>query len=63
MKRRLGEILLAVYFALAPSTAPEWRWDPETRPVAVLAVGSPTPRLDRYRLRRASDTMAPPTSS
>ncbi len=42
---RLSGALLAVYFALAPSTVPAWRLDSRFRPVAVLHVGEPTRAL------------------
>ena len=40
-----GEAMLAVYFALAPSSVPAWRLDPVRRIAAVLPVGEPTPSL------------------
>ena len=47
IRRRLGQALLAVYFAFAPSEAPQWRMDPDMRPVAMLAIGEPVPALVR----------------
>lgn len=41
LRSRIGEAVLAVFFALAPSEIPAWRSDPALRPVAVLAVGEP----------------------
>ncbi len=45
MSDRLAQVLLAVYFALAPSSVPAWRLLPRPRPVAVEFVGEPTPAL------------------
>ena len=45
--RLLGQITLAIWFALTPSTVPDWRADPGVRVVAVLPVGEPMPRLHR----------------
>ena len=45
IRRRIGQAMLAVYFALAPSSVPAWRLDPVQRIAAVLAVGEPTPSL------------------
>ncbi|MDH3518116.1 MAG: hypothetical protein OEM66_04250 [Acidimicrobiia bacterium] len=45
MKQRLVEAMLALYFALAPSTVPLWRRAITVPPAAVLVVGEPVPRL------------------
>ena len=45
LRTRLSTALLAVYFALAPSTVPLWRLEPRPPPAAVLPVGAPTPSL------------------
>jgi len=45
LRRRGTEALLAVYFALAPSTVRAWRLDPARRVATVLLVGEPTPFL------------------
>lgn len=52
VRRRFIEMLMAVHFALAPSTAPGWLLDLERRPVAMLAIGEPTPALAQARSRR-----------
>ncbi len=44
-RARFAEALLAVFFALAPSSVPAWRLLPRPRPVAVEFVGEPTPAL------------------
>lgn len=36
-----GQVFLALFFALAPSDAIDWRADPGIRTVAVLPVGEP----------------------
>jgi hypothetical protein len=41
LRRVAGQMFLAMYFALAPSTVPDWRADPSLRTVAMLAVGEP----------------------
>jgi hypothetical protein len=52
LRRRAGEAVLAVFFALAPSEVPAWRTDPGVRPAVVLSVGDPvTPLVGRARLR------------
>jgi hypothetical protein len=38
---RFGEMFLALFFTLAPSSVPDWRADPGMRISAVLAVGEP----------------------
>lgn len=45
IRTRLAEAMLAVYFALAPSTIPLWRTAATPPPAAVLMVGEPTPRI------------------
>ena len=49
-ERRLAALrraLLALFFALAPSSIPEWRTAPEAPPAAVLPVGEPIRMLGR----------------
>ena len=46
LRRRLGEVFLALFFAMAPSSVPDWRADPGFRTVAVLPIGEPVVRLD-----------------
>ena len=45
MKQRLAEAMIALYFALAPSTVPQWRWAITAPPAAMLVVGEPVPRI------------------
>jgi hypothetical protein len=45
LRAQLSGALLAVFFALAPTTVPEWRLAPTRPPAAVLPVGEPTPSL------------------
>jgi hypothetical protein len=47
LRRILGGLFLALYFALAPSTVPDWRNDPTLRTVAVLPIGEPLAYFDR----------------
>ncbi len=47
LRRLLGGVFLALYFALAPSTVPDWRSDPTVRTVAVLPIGEPLAYFDR----------------
>ena len=47
LRRILGGVFLALYFALAPSTVPDWRNDPTLRTVAVLPIGEPLASIDR----------------
>jgi hypothetical protein len=47
LRMRLGGAFLAVFFALAPSTVPDWRSDPGIRTVAVLPIGEPVTSIDR----------------
>lgn len=47
LRRILGGLFLALYFALAPSTVPDWRSDPMMRTVAVLPIGEPLAYFDR----------------
>lgn len=47
MKRVLRAMMLALYFALAPSEHESMWAHLESRPVAVLPVGEPTPPLVR----------------
>lgn len=50
LRHTLGGILLAVFFAFAPSHVPDWRADPGFRTVAVLPIGEPVASFDRaYR--------------
>lgn len=46
MRRSLGGVFLALYFALAPSYVPDWRFDPTLRTVAVLPIGEPVTKFD-----------------
>lgn len=46
-RHRVGGVFLALFFAFAPSTVPDWRADPATRTVMVLAIGEPVARFDR----------------
>ncbi len=41
IRRAAGQMFLAMFFTLAPSTVPDWRADPSLRTVAVLPVGEP----------------------
>lgn len=41
LRRMAGQVFLALFFALAPSDAIDWRADPGIRTVAVLPVGEP----------------------
>jgi len=50
-RHRLGEICLALFFSLTPSTIPDWRADPGVRSAAVLPVGEPVASLDSYGRR------------
>ena len=47
MRRALRAAMLAVYFALAPSEHESMWAHLDSRPVAVLPVGEPTPALTR----------------
>ena len=47
MRRGLGGVVLALYFALAPSSIPDWRLDPGVRTVAVLPIGEPVRKFER----------------
>ena len=47
LRRSLGGVFLAVYFAMAPSSVPDWRFDPSVRTVAVLPVGEPVTKFER----------------
>ncbi len=51
LRRRLGEAYLALFFAFAPSTVPDWRADPSVRTVAVLPVGEPVASIDSFGRR------------
>ena len=51
VRRRLGEAFLALFFALTPTTIPDWRADPGMRTVAVLPIGEPLPSIDSARRR------------
>ena len=54
LRSRLSEALIAVYFAVAPSSVEPWRVLPQPRVAAVLAVGEPTPLLaDRTAIVRS----------
>jgi hypothetical protein len=44
-----GEVFLAGFLAIAPSTIPAWRADLRLRPVAELAVGEPVLYLETRR--------------
>ncbi len=45
LKQRLAEAMMALYFALAPSTVPLWRRAVGPPPAAMLVVGEPVPRI------------------
>jgi hypothetical protein len=45
MRQRLVEAMIALYFALAPSTVPLWRTAVTAPPAAMLVVGEPVPRI------------------
>jgi hypothetical protein len=45
LRRAVGEVYLALFFAIAPSTVPAWRADPGLRTVAVLSIGEPMLKL------------------
>jgi hypothetical protein len=45
----LLSVVVAIYYAFAPSTVPDWRADPQLRTVAVLSVGDPMPSLTSRR--------------
>ncbi len=45
LRSRLSQALMAVFFALAPSSVEPWRVEPRARVAAVLAVGEPTPSI------------------
>ena len=47
VRRSLGGVFLALYFALAPSSVPDWRFDPSLRTVAVLPIGEPLTKFER----------------
>lgn len=47
LRRGLGGVFLALYFALAPSSVPDWRFDPSLRTVAVLPIGEPVTKFER----------------
>ncbi len=47
LRTALGSVLLALYFAFAPSDSPDWRADPGFRTVAVLPIGEPLTSFDR----------------
>ncbi len=40
---------MALFFALAPSTVPDWRADPGLRTVAVLPIGEPMQAIGKPR--------------
>lgn len=46
LRHRLGEVFLALFFALAPAEIPDWRADPGIRTVAVLPIGEPVTSID-----------------
>ncbi|MBT8217063.1 MAG: hypothetical protein HKN74_07690 [Acidimicrobiia bacterium] len=45
MRQRLVQAMLALYFALAPSTVPMWRLRVGAPPAATLVVGKPVSRI------------------
>lgn len=45
LKQRVAEAMLALYFAVAPSTMPAWRQAAAAPPAAMLVVGEPVPRI------------------
>lgn len=45
MRQRFAQAMLALYFALAPSTVPLWRFSVAAPPAATLVVGNPVPRI------------------
>ena len=47
VRRTLGGVFLAIFFAFAPSHVPDWRADPGFRTVAVLPIGEPLASFDR----------------
>ena len=50
VRHKLGEVVLALFFAMAPSYLPDWRADPGLRTVAVLPIGEPVVSWDKaYR--------------
>jgi hypothetical protein len=50
IRRTLGGVFLALFFAFAPSHIPDWRADPAFRTVAVLPIGEPLASFDKaYR--------------
>ena len=52
IRRLVGEVMLATFFALTPTEIPQWRANPEHRPVAVLPIGEPVPWLAERSARR-----------
>lgn len=50
-RQQLGGAFLAMFFAFAPSTIPDWRADPGIRTVAVLPIGEPVTSIDAPRRR------------
>jgi hypothetical protein len=45
VRRSIGKVFLALFFAMTPSTVPDWRADPSLRTVAVLPIGEPMRRI------------------
>ncbi|MDJ0923467.1 MAG: hypothetical protein QNJ77_02805 [Acidimicrobiia bacterium] len=52
MRRVFSGMVVAAFFALAPSTVPDWRSDPSVRTVAVLPIGEPIRFIDSGGSRR-----------
>ena len=49
VRQAFGQVLVALFFSLAPSTIPDWRADPGIRTVAVLAIGEPMRSISSRR--------------
>lgn len=45
LRRTFGQMFVALFLAMAPSTVPDWRADPGMRTVAVLPIGEPVTPL------------------
>lgn len=51
LRTALGGVFVALYFAFAPSSVPDWRSDPGFRTVAVLPIGEPVASFDSANRR------------
>ena len=51
LRSKMGGAFLAIFFAFAPSTVPDWRADPGVRTVAMMPIGEPVPSIDRSQRR------------